>query len=124
MKMFLAVIMAVMLIGGIGQVAEAVDFELNLGVKQVSVMEGPGQHFVMIGGTVSHSIDDLDVYAHVMGDFSNETVSKLEADGTHFEIGATHPLGESSSVRGWFSKSEPFTSVDTETISIMGSFKF
>ena len=105
----------------------AVDVDVHMGIKQVSIMEGAGEHFVVAGVTVSQDISDFKVYGKVMGDFANEafdTDNHFRADGTLFEVGAVHKLGTMSDVQLTFTKDQPFTSMDTETIQLMTNIRF
>lgn len=128
MNKFFVVLMAVMLIGGIGMIAPepcpAADLELHGGAMQSTVMEGAGGHFVNLGATLSHTTSkDITFYGHAMGDFSNETVKNLEADGTHVEVGLIVPMGETSNIKIYAFDKEPHTSLDEERIGVMYNLK-
>ena len=121
MKTFVLVLVALFMFVG---VAQAVDVEVNVGAKQVSVMEASGEHFLMLGTTVSQEVSGFTVYASAVFDIANENIDKMEADGERLEVGVNLPIGEKGSLKISATKDSPFTNLDTETIAVMGSYKF
>lgn len=106
---------------------QAVDVDVHLGIKQVSVMDGAGEHFVVAGFTVFQQVEDFTVSATVMGDYANEVFNSdnhFRADGTFLELGAVHKIGEKSDVALTLTKDNPFTHLDTETIQLMANIRF
>lgn len=126
MKKFVLVLIAVMFmfVGGLEWPTgiQAVDVEVNLGAKQVSVMGASSEHFLMFGGTVSHEEDGFTAYASAM--FDVEDVDSMDAEGEKLEVGIILALGEKGSLKMSAVKDSPFTHLDTETIAVMGSYKF
>ena len=120
---FVLVLVALFLIGGMIGVTHA-GLELNAGVKQVSVMEAPAEHFVMFGISGSYEMPGFTLYGSAAADFSDENIDQLEADGERLEAGVILFIGAKSAVKISVVKDNPFTGLDTETIAVKGGYKF